>query len=158
MYNLGNTSNKRLNTCNSDIQLIIREAIKVTQIDFGVAQGERTIEQQQEYYNDGKSKINPSTYITLEALLDKAKHIVDGDIRKKSDAVDIYAYVNGKASWDNRYLCYLGGVITSTASRLFNEELVKTKIRWGGNWDNDGEIITDQSFQDLPHFESISSK
>lgn len=153
MYKLGKTSNERLNTCNENLQLIIRESIKVSQIDFGVAQGERTIEQQQEYYNDGKSKINPSKYMTVEALLEHAKHIVDGDIRKKSDAVDIYAYVNGSASWDEKHLCYLAGVITSTASRLLTEGKVNKIIRWGGNWDEDGEIITDQSFQDLPHFE-----
>lgn len=158
MYKLGNTSNIRLNTCNDDIQLVIREAIKVSQIDFGVAQGERTIKQQQEYFDavPPKTKINPKSYPTHEALLAKAKHIVDGSIRIKADAVDIYAYVNNKASWKEEYLCYLGGVITSTAKRLFNEGKISKKIRWGGNWDNDGEIITDQSFQDLPHFESLN--
>jgi len=156
MYKLGRTSNKRLNTANNDIQLVIREAIKVTQIDFGVAQCERTIIQQQLYFDNGKSKVNPKAYDTIEELLSKGKHIVDGVIRKKSDAVDIYAYVNGRANWDKASLCYLGGVITSTANRLFNEERISNKIRWGGNWDNDGEIITDQLFQDLPHYESLN--
>jgi peptidoglycan L-alanyl-D-glutamate endopeptidase CwlK len=27
------------------------------------------------------------------------------------------------------------------------------KLRWGGNWDRDGEPVTDQDFQDLVHFE-----
>jgi len=156
MYRLGKTSNKRLDTCNSDIQLIIRESIKVSQIDFGIAQGERTVEQQQEYFNEGRSKINPKAYETIEALLLRAKHIVDGVIREKADAVDVYAYINGKANWEKHNLSYLGGVITSTAIRLFSEGRISKKIRWGGNWDNDGEIITDQNFQDLPHYESIN--
>jgi len=156
MYKLGRTSNKRLDTCNDDLKLIIRESIKVSQIDFGVAQGERTVEQQQEYFNEGRSKINPKAYETIEALLLKAKHIVDGVIRSKADAVDVYAYINGKASWEKHNLSYLGGVITSTAIRLFSEGRISKKIRWGGNWDNDGEIITDQNFQDLPHYESIN--
>lgn len=28
-------------------------------------------------------------------------------------------------------------------------------IRWGGNWDMDGEPVTDQNFQDLVHFELV---
>jgi hypothetical protein len=32
---------------------------------------------------------------------------------------------------------------------------VGVMIRWGGNWDMDGEPITDQDFQDLVHFELI---
>lgn len=155
MYKLGSASKKRLNTCNAEIQLIITEAIKVSQIDFGVAQGERTVEQQQHYFNEGKSKVNPKAYATLEELLSKGKHIVDGNIRKKADAVDIYAYVNGSANWEKHNLCYVGGVITSTAKRLLKEGKITKCLRWGGNWDNDGEIISDQNFQDLPHFELI---
>ncbi len=28
-------------------------------------------------------------------------------------------------------------------------------IRWGGNWDQDGEPVTDQDFQDLMHYEIV---
>lgn len=155
MNKIGKSSRKKLDTCDPDLQLIIEESIKVSDIDFGIAQGERTIELQQLYFDQGKSKINPKAYSSLEKLLSKAKHIVDGEIRLLSDAVDIYAYVNGKASWNPKYLCYIGGVIMSTANRLYEEGRIMYKLRWGGNWDNDGEIITDQNFQDLPHYELI---
>jgi len=35
--------------------------------------------------------------------------------------------------------------------------LAKVKIRWGGNWDMDGEPVTDQEFQDLVHYERGSN-
>ena len=155
MHKLGVTSKRRLITCDSDLQLIIKESIKVSQIDFGVAQGERTVEQQQQYFNEGKSKVNPRAYKTTEELLKRGKHIVDGIIRTESQAVDIYAYINGKASWDINSLCYIGGVITSTATKLYQEGKIDYKLRWGGNWNSDGVIITDQSFQDLPHYELL---
>lgn len=155
MYQLGRTSKNRLNTCHSDLILIIEESIKVSRIDFGVAQGERTIELQQQYFDNGKSKVNPKAYNTIEELLKKGKHIVDGVIRKKSDAVDLYAYYNGSAQWDEFSLCFIAGVVISTSERLYKEGKISHKIRWGGNWDSDGIIITDQSFQDLPHFELV---
>ena len=48
MYQLGKTSKQRLSTCHEDLQLIMNESIKVSTVDFGIAQGERTIEQQQD--------------------------------------------------------------------------------------------------------------
>ena len=155
MHKLGKSSGRKLSTCHPDLQLIVIESIKVSTIDFGVAQGERTVEQQQQYFNDGKSKINPKAYDSLKELLSKAKHIVDGEIRILSDAVDLYAYVNNSANWEVKNLCFIGGVITSTAKRLLSEGRISHELRWGGNWDMDGEIITDQNFQDLPHFELI---
>lgn len=154
-YNLGNTSKQRRDTCHPDIVLIINEAIKVSPIDWGVAQGSRTVEQQQQYFDEGKSKINPRAYNSLSELLKRAKHIVDGDIRELSEAFDVYAYVNGKADWKSHNLCLVAGVILSTAERLFAEGKISHKLRWGGNWDQDGEIITDQTFKDLPHFEIV---
>lgn len=150
------TSAQRLSTCHNDLQLIFNEVIKCSPIDLGIAQGERTIELQQQYYNEGKSKINPKKYATVEQLLKVAKHIVDGVIRKKAMAVDIYAYIKGKgASWDKAHLCLIAGVVYTVSNKLFKEGKITHKIRWGGNWDGDGEIISDQSFQDLPHFELI---
>lgn len=141
-FKLSSTSNSRLNTCHEKLQEVIREAIKRTNVDFGVSEGYRSIQRQQELYASGRTKPGPIlTYV--DGIKKKSKHNV-----YPSQAVDIYAWVN-KASWDSRYLIYLGGVITSTANDLGID------IRWGGNWDSDGEIITDQSFLDLPHFEII---
>ena len=62
MYVFGTRSREQLNTCHQDLVRIMELAIKITNVDFGIHQGARTIEQQQEYYNNGKSKINPKKY------------------------------------------------------------------------------------------------
>jgi peptidoglycan L-alanyl-D-glutamate endopeptidase CwlK len=144
MYKLSKTSQSRLDTCDDYIVKVIEKAIELSPIDFGVAQGSRTIAQQRQYFNDGKSKINPDNY-DVDVLPQKAKHIVTADY-PKAGAVDIYGYVNG-ATWDAKVLCHIAGVIMAV------DKMYENRLRWGGNWDGDGEIITDQTFQDLPHFE-----
>ena len=98
----------------------------------------------QQYFNEGKSKVNPDNY-EIDVLPHKAKHIVTDEF-PMAGAVDLYAYVNG-ASWDAKQLCFIAGVMMSIDASLEN------RLRWGGNFDMDGEIITDQTFMDLPHFE-----
>ena len=140
------TSAARLDTCTAYIKEVFTEAIKISKIDFGVAQGERTVEQQRQYFNEGKSKVNPDAY-TPEELPLKGKHITNG-IYTKAGAVDIYAYLPGTgASWDKSHLCYIAGLVMAIDAQKEN------RLRWGGNWDGDGVIINDQGFQDLPHFE-----
>lgn len=139
-----NRSKTKLASCHSDLQLISEESLRVSQVDFGISEGHRSVEKQLEYYNTGKSKI--------DGIKKKGKHNYQPSL-----AFDIYAYVSGKPelSFNMTYLAYLGGVITATAERLLNEGRISHKIRWGYNWDSDGEIGTDQRFQDMPHFELI---
>lgn len=105
-------------------------------IDFGIAEGYRTVERQQKLFKAGKSKIN--------GIDRKGKHNYE-----PSKAVDIYAWVNGSTNYDTNVLCYIAGVIQTCG------DLLDIEIRWGGNWDSDGVIITDQSFDDLVHFELL---
>lgn len=159
MYQFGSKSEQELLTCYHDLRLIMKESLKRSHVDFGISQGARTVEQQRSYYQNGKSKINPDKYNSVEELAARGKHIVipDHNIYELSRAVDIYAYVPGKKelTYNNSYLVYLGGVITSTGNELLQRGHVQYALRWGFNWDGDGEIGTDQSFQDLPHFELV---
>jgi peptidoglycan L-alanyl-D-glutamate endopeptidase CwlK len=120
-------------------------AIIISDIDFGIAEGHRSIELQQQYFNEGKSKI--------DGITRKGKHNYTPSL-----AVDIYAYVNNKAVWDKETISYLAGIIQACAVILFKEGKINHIIRWGGNWDMDGEILYDQSFDDRPHFELIKPK
>lgn len=142
MYKLSKNSERNLESCHIDLWTIITEAIENTQVDFGVSEGHRSVERQFQLFKEGKSKIDGKTRL--------GKHNY-----KPSMAVDLFPYVDGKANWSERYLTYLGGVITATANQLKKEGRIKSNIRWGGNWDSDGTIITDQSFVDLPHFELV---
>ena len=153
------SSNDRLNTCHKDLIRITNLALKLSPIDFGISQGERTIEQQQHYFDTKKSRINPSRYSSPQSLAKDAKHITikgdpDFDV---SRAVDVFAVVTGKKSlaYDHRTLSVIAGCFYSAAQILFNDCQTKHVIRWGGDWDQDGEIVHDQNLVDLPHYELI---
>lgn len=141
-YKFSNKSIEALKTCHKDLQLIMEEALSLSDMDFGVSQGYRSVETQKAYFNAGLTK--------LDGVKNLSKHN-----HLPSHAADIYAYVNDKVSYAERDLCYLAGVIMTASKKLKDEGKIDHSIRWGGNWDSDGVIITDQSFMDLPHFEII---
>lgn len=150
-HQFGRSSRERLDTCHPDIILILTEALAHSPIDFGVSEGVRSEAKQLEYFLAGKSRLDPRN----PDQRDKCRHLPNDD--GVSMAVDVYAWVHGKQelSYDFNHLSLIAGVILSTASTLYNAGAVSHRLRWGGNWDSDGEIITDQSFNDLPHFELV---
>lgn len=151
-----------MNTCQTDLIQITVLALKLSPVDFGISQGERTIELQQQYFDENKSRINPKNYSSPESLAKKAKHItIKGDPKfDKSRAVDVYAYVKGKKhlAFDHRTLSVIAGCMFSASEILLEKGITKHAIRWGGDWDQDGEIVHDQTLIDLPHFEIVKTK
>lgn len=144
-YSFGKRSLDLLATCHSDLQSIAKLAISRSDVDFGISEGHRTIERQKELFDQGKSKI--------DGVSKKGKHN-----HYPSMAFDIYAYhpdaaTRSKLAYDVPTLSYIAGVITSCAKELLDAREISHGLRWGGNWDSDGVILHDQSFDDLPHFE-----
>jgi len=135
-------SQKRLGTCEYDLRMILGEVIQTTQVDLGIAEGHRSIARQQELFH------HKPPLTDKDGINNLSKHNYN-----PSRAVDIYGWVNGKICYDERTLCYLAGHIMGTAAILLKEGKITHELRWGGNWDEDGEIITDQGLQDLVHFE-----
>lgn len=142
MNRFSKASKRKLSTCHEDLQLIMNTAIDLSPVDFGIADGHRPVERQLKYFNDGKSKI--------DGVNKKGKHNYFPSL-----AVDFYPYVNGKADYSHETVSYVSGFIMGIASMLLKQGRVTHKIRWGGNWDMDGEILTDQSFDDRPHIELL---
>lgn len=142
MFKLGKRSLEKLNTCHKDLQLIINTAISLSDIDFGISEGHRSIELQNKYYKEGKSKI--------DGITKKGKHNYEPSL-----AVDIYLWKDNKASWDTTHFLYIIGLIDAVAKILYKENKITHIIRNGSNWDKDDDIIIDQTFIDLPHFELI---
>ena len=141
MHKFGKRSLEKLETCHEDLQKIMKLAISRSRIDFGISEGHRSKERQLELYETGKSKVQ------------SGKHN-----ENPSMACDIYVWhddpeVRREKQYDEASLAYIGGVVQSCASELKSNNKIIHDLRWGGNWDSDGEIITDQSFQDLPHFQ-----
>lgn len=157
-FSFGDRSINNLATCHEDLQAVMHLAIKRTAVDFGIHDGGRTMAKQQEYFNQGASRINPQAYESKEALAKRAKHIIiEGHpLYGKSRAADIHVSrkFNGKSlAWDDVHLAYIAGVITSCAQELKAAGEINHIVKWGGDWDTDGIIALDQSLKDLPHFQ-----
>lgn len=160
MFEFSDISKKRLEEVHKDLQLVIYESLKYSPIDFGISQGYRSPETQFELFKKGRKFENG------EWIIDNPREIVtylDGYNKKSkhnynpSKAIDIYAYIPNKPhlAWNENHLSAIYGVIISTANRLFEENKISHKVVGGYNWDGDGEIITDQNFQDGPHFQLV---
>ena len=122
-------SRSRLETCHPDLVKLFREVIK--HWDCTVLEGHRSIEDQQEAFRTGRSKI--------DGVNKKGKHNHDPSL-----AVDVAPY---PVDWDDleRFRAF-GGYVLGTADQM------GISIRWGGDWDSDRDF-KDHSFVDLPHFE-----
>ena len=137
-FKLSQRSLKRLEGVEPDLVNIVCLAIERTPVDFGVAWmgGLRTPEEQNQLYKDKVS--------TKDGYLRLSKH-------QFGEAVDLQAFVGGKAIVSEKMQCVIAGVMFSCAA-----ELGET-IRWGGDWDSDGNL-GDQTFNDLYHFEIIRKR
>lgn len=125
-------SRQRLEGVNPVLIQIIEAAIITSPIDFGIPPdgGLRTTERQQELYAQGRTKAGKK--ITwVDGVTKKSKH-------QSGEAFDIYAYVNGAASWDANHYPPIAAHVIEVARDQFGVDL-----EWGGEWVK----------QDLPHFQ-----
>ncbi|MCY4418619.1 MAG: M15 family metallopeptidase [Cytophagales bacterium] len=144
-FKLSTRSIERLSSCHQVLRHIIYLAINHTEVDFAITQGHRTAKEQYALFKAGKSK--------KDGKERKSKHQT-----YPSEALDFAPIVNGKAVWDHSNCCYVAGVIMGLGDWYIHDQGEPYKLRWGGNWDSDGTIITDQNFIDLPHIELIRLK
>ena len=118
-YKLSERSLSRLEGVHPDLVDVVKRAIEITEIDFGVSEGLRDIKTQEEYVRTGASTTMKSRHLT-------------------GHAVDVFAYVDGKAQW----AMPLYEKIASAFKQAAYEN--KVPIDWGGDW---------TSFKDGPHFQ-----
>lgn len=155
-FRLGKNSSARLDTCHPDIQKIVRMVISITKIDFGVSEGHRPVEKQQAYYAIGRTvDLHRQPITNVDGINKKGKHNYE-----PSEAVDIYIWhpnstTRHKIAYDKMHLSYVVGIFDACADILYAKGEITHKIRWGANWDSDGIIDYDQSFDDFPHLELI---
>lgn len=124
-FRLGTNSRKNLEGVDPELIKLIENALKRTKIDFGIPSlgGLRTAEEQKKLFLAGKS--------TLDGTEKLSRH-------QSGQAFDIFAYVDGRASWNKRHLMQCAVAILETASQM------GIALEYGGNW---------SSFPDYPHFE-----
>lgn len=131
MYVLSEKSQERLATVDNRLQKLIKEALKCCPLDFGIPQygGKRTAEEQEILFARGLSK--------CDGFKRKSRH-------QSGLAVDVFAFVNGKASWDPVHLSLIAGSILTIAKQK------GLNIRWGGTFGSDR-----WKGWDMPHFEIV---
>ena len=151
-------SRESLYSCDSDLIRLFELVVRF--FDCKILEGHRGKEKQNKYYAEGKSRVQWS----------------DGAHNSyPSDAVDAVPY---PVRWPNydRIAKAFDDLNLSKGAKVALKSMIKTfaknlarfyffggfvlglavsmgiKIRWGGDWDSDREIL-DQNFDDLPHFE-----
>jgi len=123
MPRFGKRSKERLKGVDERLVNVANELVKI--MDCTVLEGLRTKERQSKLIAEGKSKTKYS------------KHI-------EGKAIDIAPY---PIDWEDRErFHYMGGMARGIGHAL------GVTVRWGGDWDSDGEI-KDNSFDDLVHVE-----
>lgn len=158
-HKLSSSSKKVYDTLHEDIQTVISLALKKCAVDFTLYEGYRSPEEQFEYYKKGR-KIDHTTGKWV--VVDEKKRITNIDgfkIKGKhnhypSHAVDFHIYVPDKPqlTWDKVHLTYVAASLMLIAEFLYDNGLIHHKLRWGGNWDRDGDLA-DNRLYDLPHLE-----
>lgn len=137
MANFGKSSNARLDTCHPVLQTLFRRV--VSRRDCFVACGHRGEDAQTFAFQRGFSKIEWP----------------DGKHNKTpSMAADVPPWPE---KWDSEpAFLELRNVVMNVWQEMLDEGTTEGfKLRWGGDWDGDGDR-TDQTFDDLPHWEIVA--
>jgi len=110
MFELSSRSLSRLEGIDDRLFYTVADAIKRTNVDFGVIQGLRTLAEQRDLYDSGASKTMKSKH--LEGL-----------------AVDLMAYTpQGRASWELKMYDDIAEAMKESA------QANNVPIRWGAAW------------------------
>jgi len=118
-FALNDASKKRLKGIHPDLVKVVEHAIRISTIQFQVGEGLRTAARQKELMASGATQTLNSRHLT-------------------GHAVDLFAYPDGKLSWDWKYYYQIEEAVKQAAKEL------KVSIEWGGDW---------KSFKDGPHWQ-----
>lgn len=131
-FKLGKTSLARLQGVDETLVNVVKRAIEISEVDFTVMEGVRTLERQRELYAQGRTA--PGKIVTWTM---KSKHI-------EGKAVDLVPY---PLDWnDLEKFNKIKDAMFQAAKEL------DVNLRWGADWDGDGNY-REKGEYDSPHFE-----
>lgn len=108
-FKLSQRSLDHLKGVKPELVAVVKRAIELTSVDFGVIEGLRTLETQKRYVETGKSQTMDSKHLT-------------------GDAVDLVAYVDGQVAWElNLYDNIADAMKTAAIEKGVG-------LRWGAAW------------------------
>ena len=148
-FKLSQRSLDRLNGVKPELVEVVKLAIDITTVDFGVTEGVRSLETQRRYVATGKSQTMNSKHLT-------------------GDAVDLVAYIDGAVSWELNVYDNIADAMKAAAIEK------GVGLRWGAAWNIpdirkwDGTMEAAMNFYiderrrqgkrpfiDAPHFELV---
>lgn len=140
MYRLSNRSLSHADGVDIVLIDILKKSIPSSPYDFGICSdgGYRKAEEQYKMFARGSS--------TKDGYIKKSMH-------QSGKAIDIYLYIDRRASWNIDKLEAVAKHIISVAKESFGKT-----IRWGGDWDLDKvrvDLDPDENFLDGGHFELL---
>ena len=108
-FALGAKSKDRLRGVHPDLVRVVERAIQISEVDFSVIEGLRTVARQQQLVKSGASKTMRSRHLT-------------------GHAVDLAAVIDGEIRWDWPLYHKIAKAVKQAAAE------VKVPIEWGGDW------------------------
>ena len=108
-FSLSKRSMGRMIGVHPDLVKVVKLAITLTEVDFGVTEGLRTVDRQRELVAKGASKTMNSRHLN-------------------GHAVDLVAYVGSEARWDWPLYYKIADAMKRSANAL------GVAIVWGGDW------------------------
>lgn len=108
-FHLGQRSLARLVDVHPDIVAVVKRAIEISDIDFTVLEGRRTLVRQKQLLAAGATTTLKSRHIT-------------------GHAIDLGAYVDSEVRWDWPLYHKISAAMKKAAQEL------GTPIEWGGDW------------------------
>jgi peptidoglycan L-alanyl-D-glutamate endopeptidase CwlK len=110
MYVFGPKSKAKLSKVHPDLARVIKGALRITEVDFFVTEGIRTLARQKRLVASGDSDILNSRHLT-------------------GHAVDIAAWVDKKVNWDFDLYKIIARAVKTSA------KVLDIPIEWGGDWE-----------------------
>ena len=121
-FKFSQRSENNLKGFNSDLLKIVRRALQLSPVDFGITEGLRTVERQRQLVAAGKSQTMNSRHIS-------------------GHAVDVFAYPTSAGSWEWKYYEQIATAFKQAAKEL------NIPVEWGGDW----KTLKDGPHFQLPH-------
>lgn len=111
MFRFSERSLKKLEGVHPDIIKVVKRAIEITPVDFGIIHGVRTQAEQNALYEQGRTK--PGKIVTWTR---NSKHLKQKD--GYGHAIDVAAYKKGTLSWDAELYYEIATAIKNAAKEL----------------------------------------
>lgn len=138
-YKLSNASKTRLDGVHPLLVRIVERAIEISEQDFSVLEGVRSLERQLALYAQGRTV--PGKIVTWTRV---SRHFKSRD--GYGHAVDLVPY---PLDWDTPAKFDAIARAMFSAAAEFN-----CTLRWGADWDSDGQL-RERGESDSPHFELV---